>query len=130
MPLTPAADLPIARISFSLNLIAMPPFVVKIMSSSPEVFTTFFSASPLSSFMAIIPLFLTFSNSSKEVFLIVPFLVTITRYFAWPDSLVALGVFPPAGVEGTKDKTFSSFDISKKFKRPRPRATLAPSGIS
>ena len=75
---TPEAVRPIARTSFSLNLIDCPMEVVIMMSLLPAVGWTHSSISSSFNFRAIRPDLRTFLKSSNFVFLILPLLVTIT----------------------------------------------------
>ncbi len=79
IPLTPYAVRPTALTSFTENLMLMPSFVPKIISSFLSTSLTPINSSSSLKDMAIIPVFRLLSYSESSVFLTVPFFVTKIR---------------------------------------------------
>ena len=69
---------PIGRTSLSLKRMALPSWVAMITSSLPLVGETQFSSSPSWRLIAINPFLRTFAYSAIAVFLMYPFLVTMS----------------------------------------------------
>ena len=80
-PLTPVAVRPIERTSLSSNIQIFPLDVPIKIFADPSVALTLNNSSPSRTLSAIFPALLMYSYSSTEVFLIIPFSVTNTRYF-------------------------------------------------
>ena len=78
IPITPCVSRPMARTSVSLKRIALPSSVAMITSSDPVVGVTQSSSSPSWRLMAIKPLRRTLAYSAIAVFLMYPFLVTMS----------------------------------------------------
>ena len=92
IPFTPIADLPIDLISFSSNLIDIPSFVTKSTSLFPSVTLTPISSSSSLNPIAINPALFMFLNSSRSVFLTIPFLVANNKYLLSSFSSIANSV--------------------------------------
>ena len=90
MPMTPRAVRPIGRTLFSLYRTARPSLVAIRTSLSPRVCRTYSSSSPSSSVSAILPPLRWYSNSDSSVRLMMPRLVTMSRYSPSPKPSTAI----------------------------------------
>ena len=117
--LTPVATLPIGLTSSSLNLIQYPFCVTTIISSFPLVIFTSINSSSSRRLIAFNPPFLMEEYLLISVFLIIPFLVHITKCFMSSMSFKPITVC-----------IFSLFSIGIRFTIFVPLAVLPASGIS
>ncbi len=119
MPMTPMDARPVGRTSLLWKWMHMPCLVTKKISLSAS--TTFTSISSSSSFklMAMRPFLRTLAKSSKGVFLTIPDLVTMNKFFSSTYSLM-----------GIMAVIFSPGSNCSKFTMAVPLAVRLASGIS